>query len=50
MPHSLRFWLVLLGWCTGVTLLHLGLNTRIFESGSKVESRALFRVGFLPVT
>jgi hypothetical protein len=40
------------GWLAVVTLLHLWLNTRVFDGGARSNGhrRAEFRVGFIPVT
>jgi hypothetical protein len=39
-------------WLAAVTLLHLWLNTRLFDpaSGEPGQGGVRFRVGFLPVT
>lgn len=43
--------LVVVAWVVTVTMLHLWLNLRAFEThGPKEASGQRFRVGFLPVT
>ena len=52
MPLQLRVWLAVIGWVGAVTLLHLGLNTRLleFRGAAQGPDGEQFRVGFLPVT
>jgi hypothetical protein len=51
MSFSLRVLFTLIGWTAGVTLLHLGLNTRVLDySAAPTPAENEFRVGFLPVT
>ncbi len=49
-PHKVL--LLVFAWLTFVTVLHLGLNTRLLEFGSCQHQPANsdFKVGFLPVT
>jgi hypothetical protein len=51
MSLQLRIIGTLIAWTVGVTLLHLGINTRAldFSATGKPEGES-FRVGFLPVT
>jgi NitT/TauT family transport system substrate-binding protein len=52
MSLHLRAWLIVFAFVTGVTLLHLDLNTRTFDfqANANRSSAEPFRVGFLPVT
>jgi len=51
MSVQLRVVLTLIAWTVGVTLIHLGLNTRVLEyAAGQAPAEAQFRVGFLPVT
>jgi len=51
MSFPLRVLFTLIGWTAGVTLLHLGLNTRVLDfNAAPTPNEKQFRVGFLPVT
>ena len=52
MSLNLRVWLAIVIWVVVITLVHLGLNTRVFDFSARARSSNAeeFRVGFLPVT
>jgi hypothetical protein len=51
MSPKRRVLLVVLGWLVVVSVLHLWLNLRAFDTAKPEEQTGpRFRVGFLPVT
>lgn len=52
MSLTRRAVIVVVSWLAGVTLLHLWLNTHVFDRTIRPNSNAgeQFKVGFLPVT
>jgi hypothetical protein len=49
MSLATRIALAVVGWLAAITLLHLWLNTSVFD-GPRAGSGGRLRVGFLPVT
>ena len=50
MHQQFRVVSVIFGWTAFVTIMHLSLNTHVFEFNKKNGAAQEFKVGFLPVT